>query len=519
MQTRERRRKNKSLSQKDSIRQLAEADLLTFARLVNPNRVYGQVHEDVFRWMTRPEAKKNQLVLLPRGHQKSHMMAVWCAWHITRHPETTIAYISATVGLAKKQLYAIKSILASKIYTYYWPEMLHKDEGKRKSWSSIEIIVDHPARELENVRDPTIIVSGLTTNTTGSHADVLVYDDVVVPRNAYTAEGREMVAAACSQFASVKNAGGIVKAVGTRYHPKDQYQVFKDQKKKLFNEDFVQIGYEDVWEVFERKVEEDGVFLWPRTYREDGQAFGFDWNELASIEAEYEDRTQFFAQYYNDPNDPESARIERNKFQYYDQRFLKQREGRWYYKETPLNVYAAIDFAYEINAVNDYSAIVVIGMDPDGHVYVLDIDRFKTDKLSEYFRHVKALHVKWNFKKLRAEVTAAQSMLVRDLKDSITKDGLRISIDEHRPTRWGGTKEERMAAVLEHRYDNQTVWHYKGGYISLLEDELVLARPPHDDIKDAMASAVEIAQPPKGLKRRKRNNVLQFNSRFGGVSI
>jgi len=52
----------------DEIRQLAENDLLTFAKIVNPQYMYGEVHEDVFRWMSRPEAKNNQLVLLPRGH-------------------------------------------------------------------------------------------------------------------------------------------------------------------------------------------------------------------------------------------------------------------------------------------------------------------------------------------------------------------------------------------------------------------------------------------------------------------
>ena len=125
------------------------------------------------------------------------------------------------------------------------------------------------------------------------------------------------------------------------------------------------------------------------------------------------------------------------------------------------------------------------------------------------------------FKKLRAEVTVAQSIIVRDLKDKIREDGLSISIDEHRPTRNEGTKEERIAAALEHRYDNMSIWHYKGGYNDVLEEELVLARPAHDDIKDALACAVEIAIKPKrgrGIDSPS-GNVLQFNSRFGGIKF
>lgn len=511
-------RKNKDALQENRL--IAEQDLYAFATLVNPGRMYGQVHKEVFKWMTREDARDNQLILLPRGHQKSHMMAVWCAWWLTNNPESTISYISATADLAEKQLYAIKGILNSKQYRMYWPEMTRKDEGKRTRWTTSEVIVDHPKRELENVRDPSIRTAGLTTNTAGSHADVLIYDDVVVPQNAYTSDGRKTVMQACSQFASVKNAGGIVKAVGTRYHPRDQYQVFREQKTKLFDEDYNQIGWEPIYEVYQEAVEVDNTFLWPRTHRDDGKSFGFDIKTLAHIDAEYDDKTQFYAQYYNDPNDPDSNRISREKFQYFDQRHINLKEGKWHYKDTPLNVYAAIDFAFEVNKTADYTSIVVVGIDPDKNVYVLEIDRFKTDKLGEYFKHVMSMHVRWEFKKLRAEVTGGQSILTRDLKDEITREGLRLTIEEHRPTRWSGKKEERIAAILEHRYENGSIWHYRGGYTSILEDELVLARPPHDDVKDALACVVEIAIPPRQSKRRfsglRNVKNIKTHPRFGG---
>ena len=81
-------------------------------------------------------------------------------------------------------------------------------------------------------------------------------------------------------------------------------------------------------------------------------------------------------------------------------------------------------------------------------------------------------------------------------------------------------KEERIAAVLEPRYDNNAIWHFKGGYTPMLEEELILARPPHDDLKDALACAIEIAIPPRARKekRTKQNNVI-FHSRFGGCGV
>lgn len=182
-----------------------------------------------------------------------------------------------------------------------------------------------------------------------------------------------------------------------------------------------------------------------------------------------------------------------------------------------MNVYAAIDFAFSIKKTADYTAIVVIGIDGEGYIYVLDIDRFKTDRIFTYFEKIKVLHARWWFRKLRAEVSVAQGMICNDLKDMIRKEGLSLAIDEHRPTRNEGAKEERIASVLEPRYDNMTIYHYQGGYTPSLEEELLLARPPHDDIKDTLACAVEIAIPPRRIRERETFSNIQFSSRFGGV--
>ena len=111
------------MTAEERIRSAAEDSLHQFAKLVNPGRMYGKIHERVFEWFTRPAAKDNQLVLLPRDHQKSHCAAVYAAWILTKDPTATILYVSATSDLAEKQLYAIKNILASPTYRKYWPDM------------------------------------------------------------------------------------------------------------------------------------------------------------------------------------------------------------------------------------------------------------------------------------------------------------------------------------------------------------------------------------------------------------
>lgn len=505
------------------VRFLAMDNFFTFCRLVNPGYVYGDIHKEACDWMQDytlfgqgKSRASNKLLMFPRAHLKSHLVANWCAWMITRHPEITILYLSATAELSEIQLYAIKATLSSDTYTRYWPEYVNPMEGRRTKWTERKIIIDHVIRKTEGIRDATVSTAGLTTNTTGWHADIIVPDDLVVPENAYTEEGRRSVSKKSSQFTSIRNAGGFTMACGTRYHPSDIYDTWKNQSYDEYDDEGILVERKKVWDIMERVVESNGVFLWPRTVRADGKAFGFNRNELARIKAEYSDVTQFYAQYYNNPNSPGSERINRECFQYYDSRHLKHDGYGWLFKDRKLNIYAAIDFAYSTKKGADYTAIVVIGIDCEGDVYVLDIERFKTDRSIDYYRKISEMHSKWDFSKLRAEVTAAQQIIVNDIKEHVRKDGLKLKVEDHRPT---AKKEERIAAVLEYRYENLSMWHFKGGYTPALEDELVLANPPHDDLKDALAAAVEIAIKPKQSVKKKSN--LKFaatkSNRFGGV--
>jgi len=507
---------------KNSIRQSAEDDLLQFIRLVAPHRVLGACHKELIKWWTRSDSKENQMCLLPRDHQKSAMVAYRVAWEITRNPAVTILYISSTSGLAEKQLKFIKDILASGVYRRYWPDMIHPDEGKRTKWTEKEIMVDHPKRTAEGVRDATVVAAGLTTQITGLHCNIAVLDDVVVKENAFTAEGRTKVQNQYSLLSSIETTDAREWIVGTRYHPKDLYGTLLTIAEDVYSKDGEIIDSSLVYEVFEREVEDlgdgTGNFLWPRQQQGNGAWFGFNPQILARKRAKYLDKTQFYAQYYNNPNDPGNEAIPSDLFQHYNPEFLKKLEGKWHYNGRPLNVFAAIDFAFSLRDSADYTAMVVIGVDWDGNIYILDIQRKKTNKTQEYYNMVYNGHLKWGFRKIRAEVTAAQEVIAERIKDDIRSDGLALSVDKFRPVRTMGSKEERIQNTLLPYYDNNSVWHFEGGLCETLEQELIQHNPPNDDIKDALHAAVGIMRVPmKTHTQRQRSNIV-YSSRFGGVA-
>jgi len=516
----------------DHIREAAEADLVTFIKLIAPKTVLGAVHVEVCDWWTRQERKTHQLVLLPRDHQKSRLVGYRVAWHLVNHPEHRILYISSTANLAEKQLKFIKDIFTNKICRRYWPNMIHESVEKREKWTNSEISLDHPKRAEEGIRDPSVFTAGLTTSITGLHCDVAVLDDVVVQENAYTGEGREKVKDQYSLLSSIEGTGDDSESsgseewvIGTRYHPKDLYNDLMEMEEEQYNESGDIIDWEPVYEKFEREVEDEGdgtgQFLWSRQQRSDGKWFGFDRKILAKKRAKYLNRVQFRAQYYNNPNSEEGSGISASLFQYYDPQFLGQSGGKWFYKGERINVFAAIDFAFSLTKRADYTAIAVIGINAMGQIYILGIDRFKTDaKIKDYYDAILRMHIKWDFRKMRAECTAGQKAIVKELKNSyITPNGLALSLAEHSPTKASGAKEERMRAILEPRYDNLAIWHYRGGNCQILEDELILEHPPHDDVKNAVADAIEIAIPPAKGQRVGNDNIVEFNTRFGGVKF
>lgn len=475
------------------IRALCEESLYDYIRTVAPYAVMGQVHKDFCEFLQHNPDKASYLLgLLPRGHRKSFIIGMYCCWRIMKNPAITILYYSSTTDLAEKQLRSIKQTLESKLHQKLWPTLIDPVEGNRDKWSASEICVDDPIRIKEGVRDSTVATAGLTTTTTGAHADLIILDDLVEPNNNNSA-GRKLVEERYSQMQSILNAGGMIVAVGTRYDPKDLYDHLINTYEDQYDHEGNLIGKKKSWSVFQREVEKDGEFLWPRTKRSDGKAFGYNMQELARIKGSYLDKSQFYAQYYNDPNRLGASKYNSSQFIYYEKEKLQESNGRWTIAGKKLNLFAAIDFAYSLSDSADSSCIAVVGETADKLYYIIELDRFKTDRIKDYFDHVSRLHSKYHFKKLRGEATVAQSVIVKYLKDQLASQGVPLQIEEYKPIR---DKDERMNAVLRPLYEDSKIFHYKGGNCELLEAELLAVKPEHDDIKNAVADAIEIATPP-----------------------
>lgn len=510
-----------------------ENSIVSFARYIRPTMLWGSLHEECFNWLVDDAPQDNKLLLLPRGHLKSQMIAVVAAWNITRDPTSTAVYLTSADDLATLQVDLIKWILESDRYKKLWPEMILPDLKKRSKWSSGQFNVDHPLRQEAGIRDYTMTVKTYRGSSTGLHCDFLYPDDIVDPKNSKTATTRKEVERQFSFFASIKNPGAKTIAAGTRYHYQDIYGQWMDALQPEFNEDTEVIGEIPVWDVMDREVEDRGNgfgnFLWPaKTDPKTKKLYGFNPQILLAKKAEYEannERANYYSQYYQKVTDPESERMERDQFQYFTKKALyREDHGVWYYDGYLLRLGAGMDVAFtntrESGRQPDYTAIAVIGVNELGQTFILDLVQFRTDDFDTYYKAVDDLYRKWGFGRITVESTAGGKFVAKEIKQRVIRQGSVYTV-VGKPAPTDRSKIERYAAILEPKYTNMAVFHYEGGYIPDLEDQVVEANPKYDDLRDAVVIAVENTQAPLPARSHNKRSIGEVqtqvaSSRFGG---
>lgn len=517
-----------------AIREECENSLKAYAQWVSPDRYYGDLHFDLFDYLQYGEGR-NKLALVPRDHQKSWCAAVYTSWILTIKPWARINYVSWSESLVNAQMTSIEQLLYSEAHRELWPEHLNFERDVRKNtmvhkptegWNKQNFYLDHPSRKERMVRDPSVRATTAKSGNTGMHCDYTVFDDVVTDENWDTEAGKKDVIACYKSFAKIMSAGGRWVAVGTKYSEDDLYAHMLDIEYTVAGEKNKR------WTCFSKVVEDsprrtgDGIFAWPKQQMPNGEWYGFDEEELAIKKADAVmgdgDMGLFGGQYYNDPVSFAEANLKQSDFKYMDLRKLEQHGKDWYYDEAKLKLYAAADLAWtdssSLNAKRrDYTALSVVGIDEEGYIYVLALERFQTDKPEVYYEKIIELQEYWQFKKITVETNAAGKIIKNFLEDEIRRQGGRLEVEGKAHVSHSGKKEERVATALHSRYRNGSIYHTKGGLTKLLEEELKLAKPPHDDLKDVLAIAVSECVAP--LKRKhgtkKQGNVIQL-SRFGG---
>ncbi|MFP4313382.1 MAG: phage terminase large subunit [Alphaproteobacteria bacterium] len=207
---------------------ITEADFKLF--MVLWNQMQGQstpvLHLKMANWLERAwKTGQRQLLLQAfRSAGKSTIVGLFAAWLLYRASDLRILVLAADEVLAGKMVRNVKRIIERH------PLTAHMKPDNADQWASERFTV---RRNME-LRDPSMLAKGITSNITGSRADIVICDDVEVPNTCDTAEKRENLRARLSEISFVLVPDGTQLYVGT---PHTFYTIYADIPRKDLGEE------------------------------------------------------------------------------------------------------------------------------------------------------------------------------------------------------------------------------------------------------------------------------------------
>ena len=217
------------------------------------NRETPDIHKEMAEWLELCWLCKQRrmLIMAFREAGKSTIVGLFAAWLIACNPDIRILVLAADLMLAKKMVRNVKRIIERH------PQAEGLKPRAADQWASDRFTVN---RALEH-RDPTMLAKGITSNVTGSHADIVICDDVEVAGNCDTPKKREDLRTRLSEIPYVLTSGGSVLYVGT---PHVYYSIYADQPRTEINEESEFLsGYD---RLLIPLIDEQGNSVWPERY-------------------------------------------------------------------------------------------------------------------------------------------------------------------------------------------------------------------------------------------------------------
>ena len=182
-------------------------------------------HLEIADWLSAGWLGRDRRLLLMafRNSGKSTVVGLFAAWLLKTNPSLRIMVLSADLALAKKMVRTVKRIIERH------PETQGLKPDRADQWAAEQFTVN---RQME-LRDPSMLARGMGANLTGSRADVVICDDVEVPRTCDTAPKREDLRARLSEIDYIIVPSGMQLYVGT---PHTYYTIYADEARREVGE-------------------------------------------------------------------------------------------------------------------------------------------------------------------------------------------------------------------------------------------------------------------------------------------
>lgn len=141
-----------------------------------------------------------------RGAGKSVLTSILASWFLLRDPNCTIMVLSATAQKAVEFISMTRRICDLVPYCSHLAPMDNMTDNA--------FAFNCGARSKVG-QDASVFARGITSQITGSHADVVISDDIEIEGNSDTAQQREKLLNRLHELEQIRNPGGRVIMLGT----------------------------------------------------------------------------------------------------------------------------------------------------------------------------------------------------------------------------------------------------------------------------------------------------------------
>jgi hypothetical protein len=297
----------------------------------------------------------NKLMLVPRDCLKTTIAStaypLWMvlrSWFLDKDPNYRVIIDSATSRLSKMVLGQIKQWLKNEVAAVFGP--LYVKHGDREHGLSIE-----PKTRSGAVKEPNFIASGIGSEKTGLHGELIVMDDLVTKDNVRSVSMREktwdhyrMMQAILEVDQDTGSRTNVV-IVGTRYSDDDLYgRIIQTDKELIANGKAPRYA-----PMIRSAVNEEGELFYPAKLSLEALA-----DKRASMQ------TLFWAQYMNDPSKT-SAPLKEDQLHWHS--LIEFPALKW------IRLSCDPSFKAEEKDHGDNNALVVCGWDKFGTPWILDV--------------------------------------------------------------------------------------------------------------------------------------------------
>lgn len=186
------------------------------------------------------------LLMMPRGHAKSTILAVYNAWRYYRDPTYRILHQGDQDDTAYKMSRDTQAVLAR----HPLCQPCRKAAGETQMWW---------VTGATDLRNASMQARGITSNVTSSRADEVQNDDVEVPRNINTPEARQKLRYRLGEQTHILVPGGRTLYIGTPH----THETLYDDVKALGADCLILKAFEQ-----ERRIaEEEGGSVFTADFR------------------------------------------------------------------------------------------------------------------------------------------------------------------------------------------------------------------------------------------------------------